>query len=149
MDHRKVDTPMEVKDFVKNAEQASKSTIHYYQQRIGSIIYPMIITRPDASRTAQKLVEFMQNPSPTHEQAVNRCIAYLYHMKDYGLLYTCDRTNPQNVRTNLLQELRAVIPTDVGGVGGVPLTEMLISSWTNENNSRRNGIDEVHEEKNP
>jgi hypothetical protein len=49
-------------------------------------------------------------------------------MKDYGLLYTCDRTNPQNVRTNLLQELRAVIPTDVGGVGGVPLTEMLISS---------------------
>jgi hypothetical protein len=59
MDHWKVDTPMEVKDFMKNAEQASKSTIHYYQQRIGSIIYPTIITRPDALHTAQKLVEFM------------------------------------------------------------------------------------------
>jgi hypothetical protein len=69
---------MEVKDFMKNAEQASKAMIHYYQERIGLIIYPMIITQLDASRTAQKLVEFMQNPSPTHKQVVNRCIAYLY-----------------------------------------------------------------------
>jgi hypothetical protein len=119
---------MEVKDFVKNAEQASKATIHYYQQRIGSIIYPIIITQLDASCIAQKLAEFMQNLSLTHKQAVNRCITYLYQTKDYGLLYACDRTNPQNVHTNLLQELRAVIPTGVGGVGGAQLMEALISS---------------------
>jgi hypothetical protein len=70
-------------------------------------------------------------------------------MKDYGLLYACDRTNPQNIRTNLLQELRAVIPTNVGGVGGAQLAEALITSQTNENNSRTNGLDEAHEEENP
>jgi hypothetical protein len=70
----------------------------------------------------------MQNLSLTHEQAVNQCITYLYQTKDYGLLYACDHMNPQNIRTNLLQELRAIIPTDVGGVGGAQLAEALISS---------------------
>ncbi|KFY83016.1 hypothetical protein V500_10219, partial [Pseudogymnoascus sp. VKM F-4518 (FW-2643)] len=120
-------------------------------QRIGSIIYPTIITRPDASRTAQKLAEFMQNPSPAHEQAVNRCLAYLYQTKDCGLLYSYDRTNPQSVRTNLLKELQALIPTDIGAkgeVGGALQTETLKSSRTNENNSRTNGPSEQNKENN-
>lgn len=92
----------------------------------------------------------MQNPSPTHEQAVNRCLAYLYQTKDYGLLYYCDRTSPQNVRTNLMKELQALLPTRNGAKGnkGEDHARTFLSSWTNNEPTRPNGYKEENEEKN-
>ncbi len=41
--------------------------IYTYQQMVGSINYPTIITRPDVTYTVQRLVEFLTNPRPAHQ----------------------------------------------------------------------------------
>ena len=71
-------TPMSTEAFEKNPNIASPQEIHLYQQKVGSLLYATIITRPDVARTANKLSEYLTNPSKTHFAAVDRAIAYLY-----------------------------------------------------------------------
>ena len=73
--------------FVKNDAQAPKAFIKLYQQKVGSVIYASIITRPDVSFIAAKLSEFMQNPSPAHMQAIDRVILYLYRTRFLAIYY--------------------------------------------------------------
>lgn len=61
------------------AGQASKGTIHLYQQKVGSIIYVAIIIRADVAFAAAKLSLFMVNPSPEHMKWADRIIQYLYN----------------------------------------------------------------------
>uniref|UniRef100_A0A093UNR6 Retrovirus-related Pol polyprotein from transposon TNT 1-94 n=2 Tax=Talaromyces marneffei PM1 TaxID=1077442 RepID=A0A093UNR6_TALMA len=73
--------------FVKYDGQASKAVIKLYQQKVGSIIYVAIITRPDVAFVAAKLSKFMQNPSPAHMQAIDRVILYLYKTRFLAICY--------------------------------------------------------------
>jgi hypothetical protein len=73
--------------FVKNDELASKAFKKLYQQKVGSVIYASIITRPDVAFIAAKLSEFMQNPSSTHMQAIDRVILYLYKTRFLAICY--------------------------------------------------------------
>jgi hypothetical protein len=73
--------------FTKYDGQASKASIKLYQQKVGSVIYVAIITRPDVAFIAAKLSEFMQNPSPEHMQAINRVILYLYRTRFLAICY--------------------------------------------------------------
>jgi hypothetical protein len=57
--------------------RATSQEVHAYQRKTGSILYAAIITRPDVARTASKLCEFLQNPSPIHQQAAEQAIVYL------------------------------------------------------------------------
>src|SRR5436853_7195077 len=51
--------------------------IYAYQQRIGSMNFNAIITRLDISKTMSKLLEFLQNLSPTHCVVANQTLEYL------------------------------------------------------------------------
>src|SRR5436190_16217915 len=51
--------------------------IYAYQQRIRSMNFNVIITRLDISKTMSKLLEFLQNPSPTHLVVANQTLEYL------------------------------------------------------------------------
>ncbi|KAL3704338.1 hypothetical protein TMatcc_010029 [Talaromyces marneffei ATCC 18224] len=73
--------------FIKYDDQASKAEIKLYQQKVGSVIYVAIITRPDVAFVAAKLSEFMQNPSPAHMQAIDRVILYLYKTRFLAVCY--------------------------------------------------------------
>jgi transposase InsO family protein len=73
--------------YVKYNGQASKAVIKLYQQKVGSVIYVAIITRPDVAFIAAKLSEFMQNPSPAHMQAIDRVILYLYRTRFLAICY--------------------------------------------------------------
>jgi hypothetical protein len=73
--------------FAKYDGQASKASIKLYQQKVGSVIYASIITRPDIAFVAAKLSEFMQNPSPEHMQAIDRVILYLYRTRFLAICY--------------------------------------------------------------
>jgi hypothetical protein len=73
--------------FVKYDGQASKAFIKLFQQKVGSVIYVAIITRPDVAFIAAKLSEFMQNPSPEHMQAIDRVILYLYRTRFLAICY--------------------------------------------------------------
>ena len=50
-------------DHVKNTGTATKQEIFAYQQRVRSINYAAVITRPDVAYAVFKLSEFLTNPS--------------------------------------------------------------------------------------
>jgi hypothetical protein len=68
--------------------KASPQDVHLYQRKIGSILYAATITRPDIARTASKLSEFLQNPSPRHQAAADQVVAYLYSTKTLAIEFS-------------------------------------------------------------
>jgi hypothetical protein len=80
---------------VKNEDKATKSATLLYQQKVGSIIYPSYITRPDIAWIAGKLSSFMMNPSSAHMQAADRVILYLYKTRHLAIRFQYDeKTKP-------------------------------------------------------
>src|SRR5262245_47202459 len=64
--------------------------------RLDSLQYAAYITRPDTARTASKLSEFLQNPSPKHHRAADQAISYLYGSKTLAIKYSA-ATNKQSL----------------------------------------------------
>jgi len=56
-------TPLVLDELVPSDKQASPQDIYLYQRKVGSLIYATTITRGDAARAANKLSEFLTNPS--------------------------------------------------------------------------------------
>ena len=73
---RAVHTPLSIQSsqLVKYDGQATTQEIHAYQCRVGSTIYPSIITRPDIAHSASILSNLLQNPSPIHREQVENVI---------------------------------------------------------------------------
>ena len=46
------------------------------------------ISCPDVARTANRLSEFLTNPSPDHQHAVDWAISYLYGTRYYAIEYS-------------------------------------------------------------
>ena len=80
-------TPIGTQHLVPNEDIANHAFTHLYQRKIGSILYPAIITRPDIAFTAARLSSFLTNPSPDHMAAANRCIQYLYGSRHLAILF--------------------------------------------------------------
>ena len=74
-------TPLPSTDLVPYEGTTIAQEIYTYQQRIGSMNFNAIITRPDISKTMSKLSEFLQNPSPIHRAAANQTLEYLVATK--------------------------------------------------------------------
>lgn len=66
MDGKAPPTLMTTDELLPYDCQASPQEIYGYQRKIGSFTYATAITRPDVSRTANKLSEFLTNPSLAH-----------------------------------------------------------------------------------
>ena len=52
------------------------------------MLYIANITRPDIAITISKLSKFLYNPSPIHNAATTRAIAYLYQTKTLAIKYS-------------------------------------------------------------
>ncbi|KAJ5666536.1 uncharacterized protein N7477_008984 [Penicillium maclennaniae] len=68
--------------------QASPAMIHLYQQKIGSLLYATIMTRPDAAKATQMLSEHLTNPTNQHMDAADKAIAYLYYTRYKAIEYS-------------------------------------------------------------
>ena len=77
-------------------EQSSQQVVAYHQ-RIGSINFAAVNTRPDIAFAASTLSEFLTNPSPQHLEAANRVLRYLAHTRSYGIVF-----NAQAINTNCI-----------------------------------------------
>ena len=75
--------------------QASQQEIYGYQQRIGSINFPAITTRPDIAKPCSILSQFLQNPGPIHQAAADRVIAYLVRTKHLAIEYSGQEVSPE------------------------------------------------------
>src|SRR5207245_1396822 len=71
-----------------DGETASPSQIYGYQQRVGSLNFAAVMTRPDISKAVSRLSESLQNPSPAHLAAADRVISYLYGTRYLAIEYS-------------------------------------------------------------
>ena len=81
----------------KNTEQATPQEIYLYQQRVGSINFAAVTTRPDVAHAASKLSEFLANPSKHHLDCANRTLRYLAHTKDLSIMFNAEIEDPRTV----------------------------------------------------
>ncbi|EXU94737.1 reverse transcriptase domain protein [Metarhizium robertsii] len=62
--------PITTIPLVKHDGQASQEDVKAYQERVGSLMYIAVMTRPDIARAATQLARFLTNPSPEHLAAL-------------------------------------------------------------------------------
>lgn len=65
--------------------QATLHQITEMQEKVGSILYAAVVSRPDVSFAASQLSQFTMNPSPEHLRYANRVLAYLQATKYYAI----------------------------------------------------------------
>lgn len=92
-DHKPPATPMATEELVPNREQATAQEIYLYQRKVGSLLYATTVTRPDAARAANKLSEFLTNPSQRHQDAVDRAISYLNGTHTMAIEFSASNTS--------------------------------------------------------
>lgn len=65
--------------------QATTQQIVEMQEKVGSILYAAVVSRPDVSFAASQLSQFCTNPSPEHLRWANRVLSYLQTTKYYTI----------------------------------------------------------------
>jgi hypothetical protein len=70
-------TPLPAIALIPYDSQTTQQQIYGYQQRIGSLNFLGVFTRPDIARACSKLAEFLQNPSPQHIAAAKHLSEYI------------------------------------------------------------------------
>jgi hypothetical protein len=88
-----VSTPMDVG--ATFSIQQSPSTVNQvermkgvpYSEAIGSVLWPVVVSRPDAAYAVGILSQFIQNPGQAHWEGVKRIIRYLGCTKDLWLTF--------------------------------------------------------------
>jgi Reverse transcriptase (RNA-dependent DNA polymerase) len=81
-------TPISTSELLPNEGTATAQQIYAYQQRVGSLNFASVISRPDISFTVSKLSQFLRNPSSIHLKAANRAISYLYRTRTYAIEFS-------------------------------------------------------------
>jgi hypothetical protein len=90
-------TPLPTEELQPSDSQASDQEIYAYQQKIGSINFAAVFTRPDIAFAASRLAEFLINPSATHSLMATRVLQYLAGTKHLAIEYDGLCTWQQNV----------------------------------------------------
>ena len=70
-----------------NTEKATPEEISWYQQAVGSLMWPMCQTRPDIAFAVGVVARYASNPSRLHKSAVLRIFRYLRGSIDVGITY--------------------------------------------------------------
>ena len=58
-----------------------------YAEAIGSVLWPVVVSRPDAVFAVSTLSQFIQNPGPAHWEVLKCIIVFLRSMKDLWLTF--------------------------------------------------------------
>jgi hypothetical protein len=88
-----VSTPMETgAEYSKDqgpstSNQAMQMCRIPYAEAIGSVLWPVMISRPDAAYAVGILLQFIQNPGKVHWEGLKQVIVYLGCMKDLWLTF--------------------------------------------------------------
>jgi hypothetical protein len=79
--------------------QATVQQITEMQEKVGSILYAAVVSRPDVSFAASQLSQFVTNPSPEHLQYANRVLSYLRNTKYYAIEFSDSVCQPAEGET--------------------------------------------------
>ena len=93
-------TSMGLEELLKSETQATKKSIEVYQQKVGSILFAAISTRPDIAFAVSRLARHNLNPSEAHHRAADRVIQYLYSTRSFALrLGNSDQQDTKSIET--------------------------------------------------
>jgi hypothetical protein len=73
--------PVKAPTDFNTTKQAKKQ----YQELVGSMMWPVTITRDDISATVSKLAMYLNNPTASHSEAAVHCAEYLLATKNNGI----------------------------------------------------------------
>ena len=79
--------PFSMDQCLSSANQVARMHGVPYIQAIGSVLWPVVVSRPDAVYAVGVMSQFMQNPGPAHWEGLKRIINYLGSMKDLWLTF--------------------------------------------------------------
>lgn len=68
--------------------QATLQHITEMQEKVGSILYAAVVSRPDVSFAASQLSQFTTNPSPEHLRYADRVLSYLQTTRYYAIEFS-------------------------------------------------------------
>ncbi|RYP41367.1 hypothetical protein DL768_010500 [Monosporascus sp. mg162] len=85
--HFKVPKWKDLKEYEGEAPAASKKL---YLEKVGSLLYKAVTTRPDIAKAASHLSRYSKNPSPIHLDAVNKALLHGYHTRYLAIQYGKD-----------------------------------------------------------
>jgi hypothetical protein len=68
--------------------EATAQQILAYQQRVGSLNFAAVITRPDIAYSTSKLASFLRNPTAEHLAAADRTLQYLCSTRTYAIEFS-------------------------------------------------------------
>ena len=94
---RRVRTPLPVEERRKSELQATPQQIYGYQQRVGSLNFAAVITRPDIAYAVSILSSFLVNPSSRHIDLANRVLQYLASTKHYAIEFNPQLAEPHTI----------------------------------------------------
>lgn len=93
-------TPIGPEELLKSETQATKKSIEVYQQKVGSILFAALSTRPDIAFAVSRLARHNLNPSEVHHRAADRVIQYIYSTRSFALrLGNNDQENTEQIET--------------------------------------------------
>ena len=83
------ETPMTEEELMPlpSEEEMDETGRTLYQQKVGSILFAGISTRPDIAFATAKLSQFNQRPGKAHHEAADRVIRYLYRTRHLSIQY--------------------------------------------------------------
>jgi hypothetical protein len=90
---RPVSTPMEtgahftIDQCPSTLNQSARMHGVPYSEAIGSVLWPVVVSRPDAAYAVGILSQFIQNPGPAHWEGLKRVINYLGSTKNLWLTF--------------------------------------------------------------
>ena len=58
-----------------------------YTEVISSVLWPVVVSQPDAAFAVSTLLQFIQNPRPTHWEVLKHVIVFLGSTKDLWLTF--------------------------------------------------------------
>ena len=82
-----VETPLNTSSKLSKSSTNEGDVDFPYRAAIGSVMYLMLMTRPDLGAAIQILSRFMESPDHTHWEAMKRVFRYISHTKDLGLKF--------------------------------------------------------------
>ena len=92
---RMPDTPMSELELPPADTRIDAASALRYQRKMGSLLYAAITTRPDVAFAVSRLARSNHNPTPTHHEAVDRVIKFLYGSKHMAICYGGEGGGPE------------------------------------------------------
>jgi hypothetical protein len=74
-------------------DETGRRELKRYQQKVGSIQYAAVITRPDIAFAASRLARYNTRPGPIHDAAADHVLHYLKNTRDIALEFDGNRAD--------------------------------------------------------